>query len=106
MKPSPLSLATADREVDVAVRSVPTGPRKCTPRADDRVGKEELEELLRAAGLGGPLQGRETARRLACDEKTLRRWRDPLCGKDLAPPDIRTILSGRAVEIRRVRRAS
>jgi hypothetical protein len=71
----------------------------CTARATgEKVGKSELESLLRGAGLGGPKQGRETARILACDEKTLRRWRDTACGKDLAPPDIRIILKGRQLE--------
>ena len=74
----------------------------CTTRAADlRVSKVELEDLLRSANLGRRGQGRETARVLACDEKTLRRWRDPRCQADLAPPDIRTILAGRAVEILR-----
>jgi hypothetical protein len=93
----------ADREVAGIVHSlVASGLRKCTPRAvEARVGKRELEDLLSAAGLGGPLQGRVTARILCCDEKTLRRWRDPLCGKDLAPPDIRIILQGRSEERRR-----
>lgn len=97
-----------DRELVPIVRELKAlGPRKCTPRAEEpRVGKEELEELLRAAGLGGPGQGRETARRLACDEKTLRRWRDPRSQADLAPPDIRIILRGRVEEIRRVLRSA
>jgi hypothetical protein len=92
----------------VAVESLPR-MRKCTERAA-KVTKAELEELLSDAGLGGPEQGRATARILKCDEKTLRRWRDPLCGKDLAPDEIRIILRGRAAEMRRdsasVRRAS
>ena len=93
----------ADRELDALL---PRGPglRKAripisTERADgERVKKSELEELLRDAGLGGPGDGRRTARILCCDEKTLRRWRDPRCLADLAPPDIRIILIGRALE--------
>ncbi len=77
----------------------------CTAHAtDERVGKSELEDLLRAAGLGGPGQGRETARVLVCDEKTLRRWRDPRCMADLAPADIRIILQGRALTAARFSR--
>lgn len=93
----------ADREI---ARMVPGGPRKCEPRPshsteraeDGRVSKDELEDLLRDAGLGGQGKGRETARVLCCDEKTLRRWRDPRCMADMAPPDIRIILIGRALE--------
>lgn len=97
-----------DRELDGVVRSIAaSGLRKCTGRAEDQpVGKDELKQLLQDAGLGGPGQGRATARSLACDEKTLRRWRDPRCQADLAPPDIRIILRGRIEGIRRVLRSA
>ena len=96
--------AVADREVSIAapelveVEARPLG--KCTSHAA-KVPKPELEELLRDAGYGGPEQGREAARYLRCDEKTLRRWRDDDCRKDLAPDEIRVILKGRAAELRR-----
>ncbi len=69
---------------------------ECTLRAD-RVPKAELEELLRAAGMLDVSQ-REAARQLACDEKTLRRWRHPDCGLDLAPDEIRVLLQGLIVQ--------
>jgi hypothetical protein len=69
---------------------------ECTARAD-RIPKGELEELLRAAGLLDVSQ-REAARQLACDEKTLRRWRHPDCGLDLAPHEIRVLLQGLIVQ--------
>lgn len=94
---------SADREVDGIVRSLAaSGLRKCKPRAEGpKVPKDELELLLHGAGLGGEEQGRATARILHCDEKTLRRWRDPDCRKDLAPDDIRIILRGLATQRRR-----
>lgn len=103
--------AAADREVEALVpelrpglRSCASGPPKSTEHADDdRLSKDELEKLLAGAGLGGPRQGRETARVLKCDEKSLRRFRHPLCGLDLAPPEFRTILKGRIAERERDR---
>jgi hypothetical protein len=76
---------------------------ECTTRAD-RIPKGELEELLRAAGLLDVSQ-REAARQLGCDEKTLRRWRHPACGLDLAPDEIRVLLRGLAVQRLRISRA-
>jgi hypothetical protein len=102
----------ADREVGAIVpelsrpglRSCPRPPLSTGRASDERVSKSELESLLRASGLGARGQGRETARALACDEKTLRRWRDPRCQADLAPADIRIILQGRALTVARFSR--
>lgn len=85
--------------------SLPSATQQSTPRAsEERLSKSELEDLLRGAGLGARGQGRATAKALACDEKTLRRWRDPRCMADLAPADIRIILQGRALEAQRFSR--
>lgn len=80
------------------------GLKKCPSSSFDestlratRVPKAELEDLLRAAGLLDVSQ-REAARQLACDEKTLRRWRHPDCGLDLAPDEIRVLLQGLIVQ--------
>jgi hypothetical protein len=87
------------------------GVRSCRPSPDvqstehaDRVGKDELEELLHDSGLDLVSQ-REAARQLGCDEKTLRRWRHPECGLDLAPQEIRVLLRGLAVQRLRILRA-
>jgi hypothetical protein len=93
------------------VSSIHPGPgiRSCAAQAQstdhaDRVPKPELEQLLRDAGLNQVSQ-REAARQLACDEKTLRRWRHPACGLDLAPDEIRVLLRGLAIQRARFSRA-
>jgi transposase-like protein len=58
---------------------------------------------LLAAGFT-ELSQREAARQLGCDEKTLRRWRHPACGLDLAPDEIRVLLRGLAVQRSRIQR--
>jgi hypothetical protein len=105
-------VAMADRVVSETVAELRPGLRSCSREplctahaTEEKVGKAELEDLLRRAGLGAHGQGRATAKALACDEKTLRRWRDPRCQADLAPADIRIILEGRALEASRFSRA-